>query len=74
MILKALFDPFDANDDATGVTDALYLARALVVAHRGILGAEGDSQGTVLYARLPRGPAMDPEPPGLGVLTKKETR
>lgn len=56
MILKALFDPFDSNDDSTGVTIGLYLARALVVAHGGILGAEGDDQETVLFARLPRDP------------------
>jgi signal transduction histidine kinase len=61
MILKALFDPFGTNDDATGVTIGLYLARALVVAHGGFLGAEGDDQSTVLLARLPRDPAMDPE-------------
>lgn len=65
MILRALFDPFDANDDTTGVTDGLYLARALVVAHGGFLGAEGDTHETVLFARLPRAPAIDPEPPGL---------
>jgi signal transduction histidine kinase len=65
-ILRALFDPFDANDDTTGVTDGLYLARTLVVAHRGVLGAEGDENGTVLIARLPRGPAVEPEPPGPG--------
>jgi signal transduction histidine kinase len=65
-VLRALFDPFDANDDTTGVTDGLFLARALVVAHRGVLGAEGDTDGTVLTARLPRGPAVDPEPPGPG--------
>lgn len=65
MILRALFDPFDANDDATGVTDGLYLARALVVAHRGFLGAEGEDDATVLFARLPREPAaVDPEPKG----------
>jgi len=64
MILRALFDPFDANDDATGVTTGLYLARALVVAHRGFLGAEGDERDTVLFARLPREPADAPEPPG----------
>lgn len=65
-VLRAMFDPFDANDDTTGVTDGLFLARALVVAHRGVLGAEGDEDGTVLTARLPRGPAVDPEPPGPG--------
>lgn len=56
MILKALFDPFGSNDDATGVTTGLYMARALTVAHGGILGAEGDDQRTVLYTRLPREP------------------
>jgi signal transduction histidine kinase len=61
IVVKALFDPFDANDDATGVTVGLYLARAMVVAHGGILGAEGDDQTTVLLARLPREPALDPE-------------
>jgi signal transduction histidine kinase len=65
MVIKALFDPFGTNDDATGVTIGLYLARALTVAHGGILGAEGDDQTTVLYARLPREPAVGPEPPGL---------
>ncbi len=64
MVLKALFDPFGANDDATGVTIGLYLARALTVAHGGFLGAEGDDQSTVLFARLPRDPALDPEPSG----------
>jgi signal transduction histidine kinase len=66
MILKAMFDPFGTNDDATGVTIGLYLARALVVAHGGFLGAEGDEQSTVLLARLPRDPAVGPEPPGPG--------
>ncbi|MFL6061925.1 MAG: sensor histidine kinase [Marmoricola sp.] len=54
MILKALFDPFGTNDDATGVTMGLYLARALTVAHGGLLGAEGSEKTTVLYTRLPR--------------------
>lgn len=54
MVIKALLDPFDANDDATGVTMGLYLARALLVAQGGFLGAEGDDDVTVLYARLPR--------------------
>jgi signal transduction histidine kinase len=66
MTLKALFDPFDANDDSTGVTIGLYLARALVVAHGGILGAEGDDQRTVLLARLPITPPEDPAPVGVG--------
>lgn len=63
-VLRALFDPFDANDDATGVTLGLFVARALVVAHGGILGAEGDDHDTVLYARLPRPPATGPEHTG----------
>lgn len=62
MILRALFDPFGTNDDATGVTIGLYLARALVVAHGGFLGAEGDEESTVLLARLPRQPAQEPAP------------
>lgn len=66
MVIQALFDPFGANDDATGVTIGLYLARALVVAHGGFLGAEGDDDSTVLLARLPREPTMDPEPAGPG--------
>jgi signal transduction histidine kinase len=64
MVLKALFDPFGTNDDDTGVTIGLYLARALTVAHAGFLGAEGDDQTTVLLARLPRDPAADPRHPG----------
>ena len=65
-VLTALFDPFGANDDATGVTIGLYLARALVVAHGGVLGAEGDDEGTVLIARLPREVPVDPKPSGPG--------
>jgi signal transduction histidine kinase len=63
MVLRALFDPFGANDDATGVTIGLYMARALTVVHGGILGAEGDDDSTVLLARLPREPAVGPEVP-----------
>lgn len=54
MVLKALFDPFGTNDDTTGVTMGLYLARALTVAHGGLIGAEGDDSTTVLYTRIPR--------------------
>ncbi len=64
IVIQALFDPFGANNDATGVTVGLYTARALIVAHGGILGAEGDDQSTVLLARLPREPTADPAPPG----------
>ena len=66
MVIQALFDPFGANDDATGVTIGLYLARALTVAHGGFLGAEGDDDSTVLLARLPREPTADPAPPEPG--------
>lgn len=73
MVIQALFDPFGGtNDDATGVTIGLYIARALTVAHGGFLGAEGDDQSTVLFARLPREPAVDPAPPGPGPSRDKE--
>ncbi len=58
MTLRAMFDPFDTNDDTTGVTLGLFIARALVVAHGGVLGAEGEDQRTVLFARLPRNPTV----------------
>lgn len=52
--LQALFEPFHSVDDATGVTTGLYLARALVVAHGGTLGAEQDDDGTLeLWVRVP---------------------
>lgn len=63
LTLRALLDPFDDNDDTTGVTHGLYLARALVVAQGGVLGAEGDDHGTVLLARLPRPGATTAPPP-----------
>jgi signal transduction histidine kinase len=52
-VLTALFEPFDLNDDSTGVTIGLYLARALVVAHGGTLGADQDENGAVLWIRVP---------------------
>ena len=58
MVLQAMFDPFGANDDSTGVTLGLYTARALTVAHGGFLGAEGEDQRTTLLVRLPREPAI----------------
>lgn len=66
MTLQVLMDPFgSSNDDATGVTHGLYLARSLLVAQGGVLGAEGDDHGTVLLARLPR-PTADEPPPRSG--------
>jgi signal transduction histidine kinase len=52
-VLQALFDPFDLNDDATGITIGLYLARALTVAHGGTLGLEQDERGAVFHVRIP---------------------
>lgn len=52
-VLRALFEPFDLNDDGTGVTIGLYLARALVIAHGGTLGADQDRERAVLWVRLP---------------------
>ena len=53
-LLKVLMDPFGSdNDNTTGVTTGLYVARALAVAHGGIIGAEGDEDRTVLLVRLP---------------------
>ncbi|MET0999152.1 MAG: HAMP domain-containing sensor histidine kinase [Marmoricola sp.] len=72
MVVQALFDPFDANDDATGVTIGLYMARALTVAHGGFIGAEGDDRSTVLLARLPRDPPAGPEPAGPGASRDEE--
>lgn len=60
LVIQALFDPFGANDDATGVTLGLYVARALTVAHGGILGAEGDDDSTVFLVRLPNEPPVTP--------------
>ena len=54
-LLQVLMDPFGSdNDNTTGVTTGLYAARALAVAHGGIIGAEGDEDRTVLLVRLPR--------------------
>jgi signal transduction histidine kinase len=61
--LQALFDPFDTNDDDTGITIGLYLARALVVAHRGMVGVEQDDERGVFWMKLPiSGRGIDPVP------------
>lgn len=54
--LQALFEPFELNDDGTGVTIGLYLARALAVTHGGWIGAEQDDDRTTLWVRLPLDP------------------
>ena len=53
-VLVALFEPFNANDDATGVTIGLYLARALTVAHGGTIGVDQDDDRAVLWVRVPQ--------------------
>jgi len=53
-VLQALFEPFDLNDDGTGVTMGLYLARALTVAHGGTIGVDQDEHGSALWVRVPR--------------------
>jgi signal transduction histidine kinase len=69
-VLQALFDPFDLNDDATGITIGLYLARALTVAHGGTVGVEQDDRGGVLWVRVPadhrEGPAVLDDDPSRG--------
>lgn len=57
-VLQALFDPFDANDDATGVSTGLYLARALSVALGGTIGLEQDDGAAVFWLRLPLNPTL----------------
>lgn len=52
-VLRALFEPFDANSDGTGVSFGLYLARALVIAHKGTLGVDQDDEGAALWVRIP---------------------
>lgn len=65
-VLQAWFEPFEANDDGTGVTIGLYLARALTVAHGGTIGVDQDEHGAVLWVRLP-------EPSGHAATHPEET-
>jgi signal transduction histidine kinase len=53
-VLTALFEPFDRNADDTGVTTGLYLARAIAVAHGGMVGAEQDDDRASFWVRFPR--------------------
>lgn len=52
-VLRALFEPFDNNSDGTGVSFGLYLARALVIAHKGTIGVDQDDEGAALWVRVP---------------------
>lgn len=56
--LRAMFEPFTANDDGTGVSLGLYLARALSVALGGTIGVEQDEVRTCFWARFPRRPSL----------------
>lgn len=60
--LRALFEPFDRNDDDTGVTFGLYLARALTVALGGSLGVDQDDRGAALWLRTPAETPCAPPP------------
>lgn len=51
--LQTLFEPFDLNDDGTGITIGLYLARALAVAHGGTVGVDQDEESTTFWVRVP---------------------
>ena len=52
-VLMALFEPFDTNDDDTGVSIGLYLARALSVALGGAIGLEQRDASSDFWLRLP---------------------
>jgi signal transduction histidine kinase len=53
VVLRALFEPFDLNNDGTGVTIGLYLARALTVAHGGTLGVDQDDHQARFWVKIP---------------------
>ena len=52
-VLAALFEPFDTNDDDTGVSIGLYLARALSVSLGGAIGLEQTDERSHFWLRLP---------------------
>lgn len=61
-VLQALLDPFDLNDDATGVSTGLYLARALSVALGATIGLEQDDERAAFWLRLPAARPATPDP------------
>jgi signal transduction histidine kinase len=50
---RALLEPFDVNDDGTGVRIGLHLARTLAAAHGGAIGVDEADAGAVFWVRLP---------------------
>lgn len=62
-VLQALFEPFDANHDGTGVTIGLYLARALAVAHGGTIGVDQDDRHAAFWVRVPHAGSPTPDLP-----------
>ncbi len=63
-VLQALLEPFELNDDGTGETIGLYLARALSVAHGGAVGVQQDVATGFFWVRVPRGPRASEGPLG----------
>lgn len=51
--LKALFEPFEFDQLSSGISIGLYLARALTVAHGGMLGIDQDDECAHLWVRVP---------------------
>lgn len=60
--LRTLFEPFDVDDDGSGITIGLYLARALAVAHGGAVGVDQDEESTTFWVRVPGGPESEEIP------------
>ena len=67
--LQTLFEPFDLNDDGSGITIGLYLARALAVAHGGTVGVHQDEETTTFWVRVPKLHPASPEAVKHGVLS-----
>lgn len=61
-VLQTLFEPFDLNDDGSGITIGLYLARALAVAHGGAVGVDQDDHSTMFWVRVPATPDQEETP------------
>lgn len=62
-VLQALFEPFETNDDDTGVSIGLYLARALSVALGGSVGLQQSETASEFWLRLPHKFTHSPSAP-----------